>query len=110
MTRRWVLIAIFAQGLALACDSTSTTGVKRIEVASGPSYTVSPSGLTANPVAWNEIDLAWPKASNAATGVEIFRSTSGPGGAYSLAGSVAANVTSYADVGRSASTQYCYEI
>ena len=110
MTRRWVLIAIFAQGLALACDSTSTTGVKQIEVASGPSYTVSPSGLTANPVAWNEIDLAWPKASNAATGVEIFRSTSGPGGAYSLAGSVSANVTSYVDLGRSASTQYCYEI
>ena len=110
MTRRWVLIAIFAQGLALACDSTSTTGVKQIEVASGPSYTVSPTGLTANPVAWNEIDLAWPKASNAATGVEIFRSTSGPAGAYSPVSSVNANVTNYVDLGRSASTQYCYEI
>jgi hypothetical protein len=108
MTRRWVLVAIFAQGLALACDSTSTTELK--PALSGPTYTVSPSGLSANPVAWNEIDISWPKGSNAATGYEIFRSSSGAARSYVLAGSVAASATSYPDVGRSASTQYCYEI
>jgi hypothetical protein len=110
MTRRWVLVAIFAQGLALACDSTSTTGVNQVPVASGPTYTVSPSGLSANPVAWNEIDISWPKGSPSATGYEIFRSSNGAAGSYVLAGSVGASATSYADPGRSASTQYCYEI
>jgi hypothetical protein len=108
MTRRWVLVAIFAQGLALACDSTSTTELK--PALSGPTYTVSPSGLSANPVAWNEIDISWPKGAPSATGYEIFRSSSGAAGSYVLAGSVAASATSYPDVGRSASTQYCYEI
>ena len=110
MTRRWVLVAIIAQGLTLACDSTSTTGLHQLPVASGPSYTVSPSGLTATAIAWNEIDIAWPKSSNAASGYEIFRSLTGPTGTYFQAGSVAASATTYADGGRNASTQYCYEI
>jgi hypothetical protein len=110
MTRRWVLVPIFAQGLALACDSTSTTGVNKEPVPSGPTYTVTPSGLTATAIAWNEIDISWPKGSNAATGFEVFRSNNGVAGAYIFAGTVAASVTSYPDVGRSASTQYCYEI
>src|SRR5689334_5206545 len=110
MTRRWVLVAIFAQGLTLACDSTSTTGLKKLMVPSAPMYTVSPSGVTAKAIAWNEIDVAWPKVSNAATGLEIFRSSNGAAGTYVVAGSVAATVTGYADIGRNASTQYCYEI
>jgi fibronectin type III domain protein len=110
MTRRWMIIAVALQGLTLSCDSSSPAGSGTRALPTGPLNTVTPIGLTAKAVAWNEIDLSWPRASNAATGYEIFRSITGVTGTYSLLSSVGSSVTTYADGGRSGSTQYCYEV
>jgi fibronectin type 3 domain-containing protein len=109
-TIRIVLLGALVEGIALACDSPSPTDPHRIPPPTDPTYTVVPSGLSATPVSWSEIDITWPKGSNAATGYELYRSTSGVTGTYTLATSVGASDTNYADVGRTASTQYCYEI
>lgn len=106
---RIILLAL-VQGIVFACDSTSPTDPHRIPPPTDPTYTVTPSGLTATAAAWNEIDISWPKSSNAATGYEIFRSTTGAAGTYTLASSVSASATTYADGGRSPSTQYCYQV
>lgn len=77
----------------------------------GPNFAAisTPAGFTANPVAFNQIDLAWQNNSKNESGFEIHRSTTGAGGTFTLLGSTGPGITSYGDGGLTASTQYCYK-
>lgn len=109
--RSWMVTVVGLASL-LACDD--PTSPRDSESASrvgtvGGAYTVSASNLSATVVSWAEIDVSW--ASNpSATGFEIWRSTTGPTGTYGLIGTASAATRSYANVGLTASTNYCYQV
>ncbi len=66
----------------------------------------APTGLTANPVSSNRIELSWSPAIGA-TEYKVYRSTS-EGGTYYRIGT--ATTASYSDTGLSASTTYWYKV
>ncbi|MGH7498489.1 MAG: fibronectin type III domain-containing protein [Gemmatimonadales bacterium] len=70
----------------------------------------APSGLAALASSATAIDLTWNDNSADEQGFEIWRSTTGAGGTYSLLQSVAANATSSSDAGLASSTAYCYQV
>jgi hypothetical protein len=100
---RWTCLAT-ALCCALACDGHSLSGP------SGPppiDFNLNGgAGLVARATSPSEIDLSWPAASRV-TGYQLFRSTNGPAGSYALLASTGS--LTYADMGLSSSTQYCYE-
>src|SRR6266446_2520312 len=70
----------------------------------------APSNTNTVAVSNSRIDVSWHDNSANERGFEVHRSTTGPSGAFSLIGTTAAGVTSRADTGLTASTQYCYMI
>jgi len=54
--------------------------------------------------------VTWQDNSTSETGFEIHRSMTGPAGTFTLRASTGAGVTSYSDIGLTASAQYCYKI
>jgi fibronectin type 3 domain-containing protein len=68
----------------------------------------SPSGLTATAVSTTQIDLSWAPAANV-IGYTIERSTS-ENGTFSKTAFVAANVTTYSNMGLAPSTTYYYRV
>src|SRR5438034_11198373 len=77
-----------------------------------PSFSVvsTPASLTATAVWFSQINLAWQDNSKNESGFEVYRSTTGPSGAFVLRGSTGAGVTGYPDGGLSGATQYCYKV
>src|SRR5207245_2266262 len=59
---------------------------------------------------WNQINVGWQDNSSNESGFEVYRSTTGPSGAFSLVATAGANATSYGNGGLAGSTQYCYEV
>ncbi len=71
--------------------------------------TFTPSNLTAAGTA-NQVVLAWSDNSPEETGFQIYRSTTGEPGSYTLLANTAADVTSYTDAGVSATQLYYYQV
>lgn len=70
----------------------------------------APSSLTATAGSSSAINLSWVDNSTDETGFKLERKT-GSGGTYSeIAGSIAANTTTYSNTGLTASTTYYYRI
>jgi fibronectin type 3 domain-containing protein len=74
-----------------------------------PAALVAPSNVTVSATTETSIELAWQDNTAEETRFEVFRS-SGPDVAGTLAGSTAANVTTYLDAGLTPGTTYCYTI
>ena len=70
----------------------------------------APSNLTASTASSTSIGLSWTDNSSNETGFEVWRSTTGATGAYSLLTPVAANATSANDTGLTSGAQYCYQV
>ena len=68
----------------------------------------APSNLTATAVSTSRIDLAWSDNSSNEAGFSLERSTDGVN--FTLAATLAANVTSYANTSLNAGTTYTYRI
>jgi hypothetical protein len=69
----------------------------------------APGGLAAAAVSSSQVNLSWTDNSGDEAGFRIERKT-GTGGTYAQIAAVGANVTGYADTGRSASTTYVYRV
>jgi len=69
-----------------------------------------PTGLAATANTYSQITLSWTDIATNEAGYEIRRSTTGIDGSYSLLITVAANTTSYADLGLAAESEYCYQV
>ncbi|MEJ8567951.1 M6 family metalloprotease domain-containing protein [Elongatibacter sediminis] len=67
-----------------------------------------PSGLSANAVAYNQVDIAWTDNANDETGYEVERAVGG--GGFSLLITLGANATSYSDTSVSELTTYTYRV
>jgi len=92
-----------------ACDSDSPVQPRL----SGPTLSTSvraSSDFSASAISASEIDLAWPSSNSQVNGFQVFRSTTGSTGTYSLIATTAPTATGYADVGLTGSSSYCYEI
>jgi fibronectin type 3 domain-containing protein len=109
MRRPSILMAVCAGMIVAACDSDSPVQPRSPDLALFSRVDPS-SGVAASAVSPSEIDLTWQQSSTQVTGFQVFRSTTGATGAYSLLASTAATVTNYADVGLTESTTYCYEV
>ena len=70
----------------------------------------APSSLAASATSSTAIHLTWHDNSSNESGFEVWRSTTGAGGTYSLLKTTAANVVSTNDTGLTPGTQYCYEV
>ena len=68
---------------------------------------VAPSGLTANAVAYNQIDLSWADNANDETAYEIQRAN---GGSFATIATLSANATSYSDSGVRPMQTYDYRV
>ena len=69
----------------------------------------APSGLAAS-ATFEQVDLTWTDNSDNEAGFEIWLSTSGEGGSFTLEASVAIGVVSYNSTGRQDDTEYCYRV
>ena len=104
----------------LSASTTYTYRVRASNTGGYSAYSPTTSGTTfvpvpatpGNPVAIanssSQITLTWVDASSNETGFSIERSPGG--GAYVVAGTVGANVTSFVDTGLSGSTTYTYRL
>ena len=93
-----------------AKDATGTapSGFTNISCAITPLRT--PANLAATVTGPTTISLAWTDNNTTELGFEVWRSTSGISGAYSLLTTVAANTTSWDHTGRTPGQQYCYKL
>jgi len=69
-----------------------------------------PTALTATAVSASQINLSWADNATNETGYKVERSLDGSTGWTEIAGSLAANSTSYSDNGLNASTTYHYRV
>jgi len=108
---RIVLLAGVIQSFTLACDSNGPTqpdASSQLALPNSAMYGLIPGGLTASAVAWNQISLAWSTMPSA-TGYELWRSTTGPTGAYTNRTNTL-NTNRFTDGELTGGTQYCYEV
>jgi len=68
----------------------------------------APTLLSANAVAYNQVNLAWTDNASDETAYEVQRATGG--GSYSTVATLGANVTSYSDTSVSGSTTYNFKV
>jgi len=80
-----------------------------VSVLSLVSLPAAPSGLSATTVSSSQINLSWTDNSSDETGFRIERKT-GSGGTYAQIATVSSGVTSYSNMGLTASTTYYYRV
>ena len=80
----------------------TTTGIT-------PTVLVAPSNLIATALSASQIELAWSDNSSNESGFKIERSTT-LAGPYELIATTVTNLTSYSNIGLSASTEYFYRV
>jgi len=103
-----LLMAVCAVFAIAGCDSNSPVQ-PHWAAPTHLSLSAVASGIAASAVSPSEIDLSWA-SSPSASGYQVFRSDHGATGGYSLIASTAAAVSTYANLGLTGSTKYCYEI
>ncbi|HEX8200392.1 MAG TPA: fibronectin type III domain-containing protein, partial [Isosphaeraceae bacterium] len=118
----WFVIAVTPAGATSYSDPTAEPGTAyqyRVlafndvtessfsNVASVTTVPLAPAGLTATAVSPSQINLSWGDVAGE-TGYRVERSTDGS--TWTLAGTTGANVTTFQDTGRTASTTYQYRI
>lgn len=118
----WVFLATTAANATAYADTTAAPGTAyqyRVSafndattsapsnVAGATTVPVAPAGLTATAVSSGQINLSWGNVAGE-TGFRIERSTDGV--SWNLAGTTGANVVTFQDTGRTASTTYQYRV
>jgi VCBS repeat-containing protein len=92
-----------SDGSAYSANATVSLTVAPVSVPSAP------TSLAATAVSSSQINLTWADQSSNETGFKIERK-SGSNGAWAQIATVGANVRSYSDTGRAASTTYFYRV
>ena len=70
----------------------------------------APTTLSAVATSYAHIDLTWTDNADNESGFEIERSTTGSGGTFSLLTTVPANTETYANIGLTGNSEYCYRV
>jgi hypothetical protein len=69
----------------------------------------APSNLSATAPSASQVNLSWEDNSPNESGFEVYRAL-GPGGTYGPVTTTVANIKAYTDGGRTAGTEYCYQV
>ena len=112
LTRFHIPGALLLVALCVACDRPAPLA-PGIEAAAGgqPGPTLAaPSNTSAVAVSWDQINVGWRDNSSNESGFEVYRSTTGASGAFTLRASLPANTSALSDSGLAYSTQYCYKV
>src|SRR5438034_7857650 len=97
--------SLLVLSLLIGCDHTVVDPSPALfRVADAPAY------ASADAASDSRIDVSWPDNSLNETGFEVHRSTTGPGGAFTLLATTRRNVTPYSDQGLMAETPYCFAV
>jgi hypothetical protein len=75
-----------------------------------PAVPAAPTNLTATPVSMSQINLTWTDSDDTEMGFKIERCTGGECSNYAQIATVGTNVTSYSNIGLTASTSYSYRV
>jgi lysophospholipase L1-like esterase len=75
-----------------------------------PAFSTAASGLTAKATSYSAITVSWSDNASNEAGYEVWRSTTGASGTYTLRKTTAANTKSYNDTGLTQATAYCYKV
>ena len=70
----------------------------------------APTSLNATAASYAHIDLTWTDNADNESGFEIERSTTGSSGPFSLLTTVAADTETYANIGLTGNSEYCYRV
>ena len=92
----------------LAYNGGGTSNYSNTASATTLSVPAAPSNLTATAVSSKQVNLSWTDNSSDETGFRIYRSTNGV--SFSWVATAGANVTTYSNIGRKASTTYYYRV
>ena len=95
---------------ALGGGVTPSSPLSGSDCATTGAQVAAPSSLAATVTSSTAIALTWTDNSSNESGFEIWRSTTGASGTYTLRNTVAANAESTNDTGLTPGTQYCYEV
>jgi len=93
--------------LLTACDDPGPLAPYFASRAGAP---VAPTNLVATPYSFEMITFSWQDNANNEGGFEVWRSTTGPSGTFTLFTTYPANTTQGGNSGLLPSTQYCYEV
>lgn len=93
---------------ALGAGVAQSSSLSNSDCATTPPKT--PSAVQAAPTTPTRMRVTWQDNSNDEAGFEVWRSTTGTNGNYSLRGTVAANSVAFTDTGLASATEYCYEV
>ncbi len=95
---------------ALGGGVTPSSPLSGSDCATTGAQVAAPSSLAATVTSSTAIALTWTDNSSNESGFEIWRSTTGASGSYTLRNTVVANAESTNDTGLTPGTQYCYEV
>jgi hypothetical protein len=106
--RGWVLALAWAALLLGSCDTNPVEpGTDDLSLAANPG---NPLNLTADPVSPFQIDLGWDDMSAREDGFDLYRSTNGRAGEFTLFFRTQPNAIEASDFGRIPATEYCYKV
>ncbi|HEY6866370.1 MAG TPA: LamG-like jellyroll fold domain-containing protein, partial [Candidatus Eisenbacteria bacterium] len=91
------------------CSGASPYSAVACATTPAPAPPNPPTGLAAAAPTYSQINLSWTDNSSDETSFEVERSTDG-GASFTPLASLAANTTSYSDIGLTAATAYCYRV
>jgi hypothetical protein len=103
------IAAAGATGTRTSSGTDAANNVVALAIAEEAAGLDTPTGLTATPVAADQIDLVWSDTNTTETGFEVERSPNGSTG-WAQIGVNGANDLTYSDTGLAAGTQYWYRI
>jgi len=105
---RRLSISLLLAALFSACDNPDPLAPSFATARGAPA---APTNLTAKALSYQDIGLAWQDNSTNEAGWEVFRSTTGPTGTFTLFTVYSSpNITQGGNGGLQASTQYCYQV
>jgi lysophospholipase L1-like esterase len=104
------MISATLGGIVLGCGEPPSAPESAVTEPTVPSLVVAPAGLTVKSTQPTKAVLAWSDGSSDETGFEVWRSTTGPTGSYTLRTTRAANTVGYTDTGLTEGTEYCYKV
>ena len=105
-------VAVCVTALLIACDLESPMAPVEYPLAYAftARATLSTNRLTTSASLPGRIDLTWTDDSRNETGFEVYRATTGSGGAFIRVSTTGADVTTYSDAGLPSEIEHCYMI
>ena len=113
MTRHLCLVASLLAIIApLACEPAKTLepGATLMSARSGAGALAAPSGTSAVAVSKSHINVSWQDNSDNEDGFELYRSSTGPSGTFTLLARMGAQAVFFGDPGLNPATTYCYKV